>query len=537
MRPFFSKIPSDYSHPLQPSKIYLLFPSTIILILLSALIAFLRFRTYHEPIPCDITLYSSIAHELLNGRMLYSDLWEQKPPATFITYVFAELLTGYGNASIYLLTLVAATVTLLGIFRAGWMLSGQKSTGLMAALLWALISGDIRLEANQPNVEVFINATTVWMFVFFLNLNGQSNKWQTTFLTGILALIATLYKQYLIITVIFLSFAYLMTATENRRTAVRQMINLFTIIFLGWMLFFVYFSLTGRFRPTWRALFEFTYYYSTSWNGAPSNTILRNILVGFLPLNALPNYASFLIPLFLLSFIATAFNARNGRHWMMFAFLLLATFVNIAVPGKFFAHYYQLWLPPLCIGTSWSFEWLREKIPASLSLFLRILCIGITGGYEYQWFPLSPLACSRVEFGDFYFYQEPIASFINRILLPGETFYEWNGYPMFYHASGRLLSAGTVTGAILFDSPMAPELTQNVLHDLTSRKPELVILDEKNPPWPVPEIVTQHPVSRFIVAHYFPMYSYGPNGRFQFWVRSGGALEKRIRSNKRINVS
>ncbi len=63
---------------------------------LCALIFFLRLHTYEEPLERDATIYAVIAHEMLNGKTLYTDLWDHKPPAIYVTYAAAELIAGYG---------------------------------------------------------------------------------------------------------------------------------------------------------------------------------------------------------------------------------------------------------------------------------------------------------------------------------------------------------------------------------------------------------------------------------------------------------
>jgi hypothetical protein len=49
------------------------------LIGLCALIFLLRLRTYDERLERDLTAYAVIAHEMLNGKNLYGDLWDRKP--------------------------------------------------------------------------------------------------------------------------------------------------------------------------------------------------------------------------------------------------------------------------------------------------------------------------------------------------------------------------------------------------------------------------------------------------------------------------
>jgi hypothetical protein len=96
-----------------------------VLISLSLVIALQRWHTYNEPLEHDLTLYAVFGHELLNGRPLYSDLWDNKPPGIFVTYAAAEKIAGYGPGAIYLLGVLGAIVTMLGLYAAGSALTGK----------------------------------------------------------------------------------------------------------------------------------------------------------------------------------------------------------------------------------------------------------------------------------------------------------------------------------------------------------------------------------------------------------------------------
>jgi len=93
--------------------------SPLVLVILSSFIAIMRLYTYDEPVERDIGNHAVIAHEILQGRKLYSDLWDSKPPAIFVTYAIADVLVGYGPSSVYFVGVLAAIITLLGAYWAG----------------------------------------------------------------------------------------------------------------------------------------------------------------------------------------------------------------------------------------------------------------------------------------------------------------------------------------------------------------------------------------------------------------------------------
>src|SRR5205085_860715 len=112
-----------------------------------------RLRTYHQPIDWDVAVYSIVADELRHGARLYEDIWDNKPPAVFVTFAAAQSLAGNGFGAIYLLEVLAASATLIAIYAAGARYG--VGAGLAAAAFWAIVCGDMQLAANRPNTEAF----------------------------------------------------------------------------------------------------------------------------------------------------------------------------------------------------------------------------------------------------------------------------------------------------------------------------------------------------------------------------------------------
>src|SRR5262249_36975248 len=119
---------------------------------------------------------------------LYADLWDNKSPLVYATYGAAELVAGYGPPAIFLLGVLAAIATLLGVYRAARRMTGTTSAGLWAAAFWTAVAADQGLQANQPNLEVFMNATLVWVFAEFLAARRRP------LVIGALCALASLYK-------------------------------------------------------------------------------------------------------------------------------------------------------------------------------------------------------------------------------------------------------------------------------------------------------------------------------------------------------
>src|SRR5687767_1078814 len=137
-------------------------------ILLFAIACFLlvaRLPSYSEPLEWDLGMYAAIAGELRHGEQLYADAWDMKPPAIFGTFAAAQSVAGDGFLSIYLLSVLAAIATMLGVYHAASV--AGSSAGLWAAAFWAAMAFDPWTGGDRPNTEVFINGTVAWAFALW----------------------------------------------------------------------------------------------------------------------------------------------------------------------------------------------------------------------------------------------------------------------------------------------------------------------------------------------------------------------------------
>ena len=147
-----------------------------VLTLLSSVIFLERRHTQTEPLECDTALFSVQAHEWNRGRPLYSDLWDNKPPAITLTYAFAQRAAGEGPGSLLLLEVSFAILTLFGLYQAAFWMTGKQSAGLWAAAFWTLVNATPYLEANLPNAEVFVNACWIWGLAWAFRIRQTSES-------------------------------------------------------------------------------------------------------------------------------------------------------------------------------------------------------------------------------------------------------------------------------------------------------------------------------------------------------------------------
>lgn len=113
-----------------------------------------------EPLDCDEAAYAYIGRELAEGRVMYRDLTENKPPLGYWLYATAVAVGGANEMTIRLLVVPFVLASLVLVHRIARTLAGPLA-GLLAAVAFALMSTDPRLFGNGSNFEHFINFFTL----------------------------------------------------------------------------------------------------------------------------------------------------------------------------------------------------------------------------------------------------------------------------------------------------------------------------------------------------------------------------------------
>ena len=84
-------------------KVFIRLNASYATVLLCLVLGLLGLNFYDWPPNRDITTYATIAQELINGKELYVDVWDFKPPAIFATYMIAQWLISSKPLQILLL--------------------------------------------------------------------------------------------------------------------------------------------------------------------------------------------------------------------------------------------------------------------------------------------------------------------------------------------------------------------------------------------------------------------------------------------------
>ena len=444
---------------------------------LFALIFFLRLHTYNEPLERDLTTYGVIAHEMLNGKTLYTEMWDHKPPGIHLTYAAAELIAGYGRNSIFLMNITAALATLIGVYLAGSAAGAGRFGGLTAATLWALISGDINLEANQPNTEVFLNAFLTAAFAIFVRTPKPGLGLYRALGAGLLFTLASFYKHVAIVPAFFLACTHIACApAADRKQALLDVARIAVVGALGWAAVFGYFAIQNRTDAFIDATFTYNQFYAGSisrnlgfWLEIPplsGPTILLGAALGGVTLAG----------------IVHGILRGPRRPWILLVGVLIGVHLAVLLPGQFFPHYYQLWLPPLLIGPAWTLAMLKRILPMRLTwtsyatAAISVLAVGLLEFRDYQ---IPPEMCSVRKYGGIFIETDRLAVTLRKLLKENECFYEWGNESGLYYATKKDPPSGIMFCEPLLRGPLRTELNQRLSDDFQRIQPDLIILEKQ----------------------------------------------------------
>src|SRR6267378_7534335 len=501
---------------------------------LSCFIVFARFHTYDEPVEHDITTAAVIANEVREGRAYYSDLWEIKPPGWFAGHVVAQSLFGYGPGSLYALNVGLAVITLFGVYSAASSGGGSRVAGLWAAVFWTLTSGDLNLQANQSNTEAFMNPPLIWAFALLLRArkSEKSSYILRAVVIGVLLALPTFCKPQSVFYALFLCLAHVIYPPERtpsgRKQALKEVLIIASVGAAAWIAFFTYYAMTGRFQIVYTTMFIYPSYYAGS--------IFKNVLKS-LGSALYPRQLQFTAPLVFLTLVGAivAWLKRSARPWVLLIAYALGTQLTIAIAGKFYSHYYQLWLPLFAVGAGWSIVLLGHIIKESYATWMphafAVIALVFMLQAEIWVYAMDPNEWSVQAYGGLYVPSGLLARELNNILQPGETLYVLGDEPGFYFITGRRPAPGVFFLTPLTGGPLAQELTARVINDLQHKPPDLVIIlanaiGDKTTGPDKAELGPDHPLREWISQNYCQVVR-DERTFFHLCARPGSALEKR----------
>ena len=499
-----------------------------------AAVALARLVTYSEPPDRDLGMYLVIGHEMHGGKGLYRDLVDHKPPGVYATCYLAEFLTGYGRGEIYFLNVVAAAVSMASVYGACAVWTRDRLAACASVALFAVLSGNLKMLANQPNAETFMNAFTLAGLMALAIAYRKPTAWCEIMAAGICFGAASLYKQVFlpVPTLVMMSAVLIPHSGRTRARALGESALVGGIILGLWALVAAVFKLRGSYDD----FVAWVFVYNREYAG----DLVANLMAWLA--NPFPEYAHALLPPVLVALAGFAITGMR-RSWQPGLTLLLlgvGTALAVALPGKGFPHYFQLWFPFASLGFGYTVAVVRvipkwERLGAFCAAGVPLL---LAAG-EAPNLALSASAWSSEKYGPIFREASAVADFLNRATTPQEALFQFGDEPEIYFLVNRRPPVAQLGCYRLFSKTYGERQRADLLRELSACPPDAVVMDKTVVEYVLhPKVAWKAgsrdpdespPLAREVIAFFTDNYrTHLPSvGRFHILARTGSPLERR----------
>ncbi|MEX0751152.1 MAG: hypothetical protein WD359_10125 [Dehalococcoidia bacterium] len=158
----------------------------------------LRYPSFFEPRWYgDEGIFAGIAQNMLDGRTLYAEAWDNKPPLIFATYALIQLVSGTtGVMPLHIATAMVVIMTQAAVMAIALRLYGPWRS-LIASAAFALVLCTPVLEGNLALTETYMILPATLGVLLFVLADGRSEGRRVSWYAaaGVMMSFAISYKQ------------------------------------------------------------------------------------------------------------------------------------------------------------------------------------------------------------------------------------------------------------------------------------------------------------------------------------------------------
>lgn len=370
------------------------------------LVILLRLHTLTEPIDCDEAAYGYVAWQVLQGKRLYLDVFENKPPLAYAPYAIAIACGGYNELAIRLLPVPFVLVTLVALWRCGGLLARTREARFFTVFAYAWLQSDPFVFGNGANLEIYMNTfLTLALWCMLRVLRKPRTGPLTAFLAGLLVGTAAAIKQ--VAGVFILPVLLVLARRGYEQNRLPGLAKLTTFVLVGaavpWAICAVFCLAQGSFGAFIEAVFVYAPEVARAASERTVEVVSRKLSAGLSPVppglavvihdytdkawmyaflfafgNPLANawWGTGVWPLLVLSPVTLLRTVTpvSSAAAKFFAAWYVITLVAICWPGLFWQHYYMLLLPCLSLVAGIEAGMLRPtwRVTAEFQLRRRV---------------------------------------------------------------------------------------------------------------------------------------------------------------------
>lgn len=199
----------------------------------------------------DEGIYQVVGRAIVAGRTLYKDIWDNKPPLLYLIYAVV-------NGNLFLvkfLSLLSGLFSVIMFFLLSKKLLKTEISRYIATAFFVFLFGSPLLEGNIANAENFM-LLPIMSAGYLVLMFSERKKLQYILLAGFLLSLAFMTKIVAIFD--FIAFFIFLIGVEydaRHKISVKKYVGFFISFSLVFILFIIYFILTGAFQDFISAVF------------------------------------------------------------------------------------------------------------------------------------------------------------------------------------------------------------------------------------------------------------------------------------------
>jgi len=449
-------------------------PETLWLIAIVSLSTILRLSFLHEPFERDEGDYATIAQNILRGGLPYRDAIEIKPPGTFYLYALAIGLFGATTEAVRIFTALYAMLTVVAVYGVARHSAGARA-GLWAALVYGIFSTFPLLQGSSSNTEVFLVLPLTAGVWFLLKAFATKNR-PYLYGAGLCAALALLIKPVAlpVVALEFVLIPFFRSKGGRIKDGALDLAAFFLPLAICAILTLGYFFLRGGLGDLLYWTVEFPRRYKDSEAGGPALGTVLQYLGSTLMVPVLLGIPSAM-------WLAGTKRTTEGTFPLL---LILATCLAIALPGKYFPHYFIIITPFLAIPAGIGLDSIIRlpRIPACLILSVVCALFAFSVGKNYRFYTeYSPETVSYKKYGTFAFVDfANVARYLREHTQPDDYIFQWGLEPELYFLADRRCPNPYLASLLPGWSKDPRQAVNSLLQSLIDKKPAYIVIE---PEW------------------------------------------------------
>lgn len=436
----------------------------------------------------DEAIYELIGLALNNGRMLYSQIWDNKPPLLYLIYAIANA----DQFTVRFLSLASAVTSTIFFYYLSDKLFRSNKINIISTLLYTFFFATPILEGNIANAENFMLLPIIGAGILVYKASeikkippGQGKIYPALFFAGLLLGVAFLLKIVAVFDFaaffIFLAFIFLpdRISIKEYEQQFKESLKKLAIYSFGFLIplagTLIYFFVKGSISDFVQATFlnNISYVeYKNKFIISQGFLLLKLVaLTGatgilFWKKNAIPKSVMFIFLWFIFSFFNAFFSGRGWNHYLLVLLpsaILLTGLLFDRKAGKF-----KIAVLGLLLILIYCVNLLFKVGPRTIGKTLQY----------YQNFALFITNNKSVRSYQEYFDRRvprdyEVARFITNNTRPNDLVFVWGNNPQIYVLSNTLPPGKYIVEYHIKQSVKSIEETA---HDLRRTKPRYLII-------------------------------------------------------------